>query len=328
MQNISFEEIGNRLAVASKCIVVSHDRPDGDALGSTLAMGRLLELQGKQVIRLNADPVPEALSFLPDSEKLERPGEGLVADLIFVLDAGGRKRVSETVWDVLPKSVPVICIDHHLSHEPFGDYRWVDPNSPATGQMIAELAEACGWPLDLPIAENLYVAISTDSGHFRYASTTGKTLRIVAELLDLGVDTHRYNVLLNESYPPRCLDLVEEILPTIRRSLGGHCLSFRLTRETSARLGLQGDDSSLLVSLLRTIKGASITIVFEELGDGKIRVSSRSKDEKLSVAKVCEAFGGGGHFLAAGARLPGPIDLAEESFLAKVAELFGPLLPE
>lgn len=182
--------------------------------------------------------------------------------------------------------------------------------------------------MDLAIAENLYVAISTDTGHFRYASTTGKTLRIVADLLDQGVDTHRYNVLLNESFPPRCLELVEEILPTIRRGLGGHCLSFRLTLETSARLGLQGDDSSLLVSLLRSIKGASITIVFEELGDGKIRVSSRSKDEALSVAKVCEAFGGGGHFLAAGARLPGPIHAAEEAFLAEVEDLHGPLLDE
>lgn len=328
MQNISFEEIGNRVAAANRCIVVSHDRPDGDALGSTLAMARLLELQGKQVIRLNADPVPEALAFLPDAEKLERPGEALVADLIFVLDAGGRKRVSETIWNVLPRSVPVICIDHHLSHEPYGDFRWVDPHSPATGQMIFELAEACGWTLDLTIAENLYVAISTDTGHFRYASTTGKTLRTVADLLDRGVDTHRYNVLLNESFPPRCLDLVEEILPIVRRDLGGRCLSFRLTRETSARLGLEGDDSSLLVSLLRSIKGASITIVFEELGDGRIRVSSRSKDESLSVAKVCEAFGGGGHFLAAGARLAGPIDVAEGAFLAKVEELFRPLLSD
>lgn len=328
MQNVSFDEIGQRVKAATTIIVVSHDRPDGDALGSTLAMGRLLELQGKQVIRLNADPVPEALSFLPDAEKLKQPDKLLAADLIFVLDAGGRKRVSETVWEVLPKSVPVICIDHHLSHEPFGDFRWVDPTSPATGQMISELTDACGWPMDLAIAENLYVAISTDTGHFRYASTTGKTLRIVADLLDLGVDTHRYNVLLNESFPPRCLDLVEEILPKVRRDLDGRCLSFRLTRETSTRLGLEGDDSSLLVSLLRSIKGASITIVFEELGDGRIRVSSRSKDETLSVAKVCEAFGGGGHLLAAGARLLGPIEMAEDLFLEKVAELFGPLLPE
>jgi bifunctional oligoribonuclease and PAP phosphatase NrnA len=325
MQNISFDEIGKRVTAANSIIVVSHDRPDGDALGSTLAMGRLLELQGKQVIRINADPVPEALSFLPDADKMERPAGELFADLVFVLDAGGRKRISEPVWEILPKSVPVVCIDHHLSHEPYGDFRWVDANSPATGQMIAELADACRWPMDLAIAENLYVAISTDTGHFRYAATTGKTLRIVADLLDRGVDTHRYNVLLNESFPPRCLDLVEEILPKVRRDLGGRCSSFRLTRETSTRLGLEGDDSSLLVSLLRSIKGASITIVFEELSDGRIRVSSRSKDEALSVAKVCEAFGGGGHFLAAGARLPGPIEVAEALFLEKVEELFGPI---
>jgi len=326
MQNISFDDIRNRVSAAAKIIVVSHDRPDGDALGSTLAMGRLLELQGKRVTLMNADPVPAALAFLPGAERIGRPETILSADLIFVLDAGGRKRVSEAVWKVLPETTPVICIDHHLSHEPFGDFRWVDPSSPATGQMIAELAEVCGWPLDLSVAQSLYVAISTDTGHFRYASTTGKTLRIVADLLDQGVNTHRYNVLLNESFPPRCLDLVEQILPMVRRELGGRCLSFRITRDTNERLGLEGDDSNLLVNLLRSIKGALVTIVFEELADGTIRVSARSKDETLSVATVCEAFGGGGHFLAAGARLPGPIETAEERYLAKVDELFGPLL--
>ena len=171
----TFESIGKRIAEARRILCVSHDRPDGDAIGSLVAMGLLLETQGKEVELINFDQVPEALVFLPESGRVCQPAGTSSADLMIVLDSAGKDRINAAVWEYANGVGDVINIDHHISNTGFGDLNYIDSNSPATGQIVYQLAESLGWESDAAVAENLYAAISTDTGRFRNPSATAVT---------------------------------------------------------------------------------------------------------------------------------------------------------
>lgn len=314
----TLSDLKDRIEAASSVLVASHDRPDGDAIGSSLAMGLILERLGKRVVVVNRDPVPESLAFLPGSGRLARPGAPAGADLFLVLDAAGVDRVDPAVWAMAAGAATTINLDHHVSNTRFGDLCHVNPASPATGQLVFQLARLGGWPLDAAIGENLLAAISTDTGSFRYPSTTAETLRIAAEILDLGVAAGRVNELLYESYPARRVEALRVLLQGMRLDFAGRCASVKLPLAVTRELGLRTGDTEGVVDVIRAIDTVRIAVLFEELPDGKIRVSSRSKDERHSVGPVCAEFGGGGHPLAAGARLAGPLEAAEERFLAAV----------
>lgn len=316
-------DLQQRIEAAGTILIVSHDRPDGDAIGSTLALGLILEKIGKKVTLVNRDPVPESLAFLPASDRIVPPGAPVTADptfdLVIALDAAGRDRISDTVWAIVEK-VPVVNLDHHVSNTRFGDLNYVDPAAPATGQLVYRLAYAAGWPLDAAIGENLLAAISIDTGSFRYPSTSAETMRIGAALLELGVDVGRVNQSLYESYPLRRVEALSRLLRDLRLDFDGRCASVRLPYADTLALGLQTGDTEGVIDVIRAIDTVRIAVFFEELPDGKIRVSSRSKEERYSVGEICARFGGGGHTLAAGARMAGPLEVAVERFLEKVGE--------
>lgn len=316
----TLSDLQERIEAADTIVIASHDRPDGDAIGSSLALGLILEKLGKSVSIVNRDPVPESLAFLPGSGKI-RPLKGPVsADLLIVLDAAGQDRIGEDFWDFVA-AIPVTAnLDHHISNTRFGDLVHVDAEAPATGQLVFELARHSGWPLDAEIGENLLAAISTDTGSFRYPSTTSRTMRIAGEILDLGVDVGRVNQLLYESYPLRRVEALQRLLQGMRLPFGGRCASVTLPLSVTRELGLQTGDTEGVIDVIRAIDTVQVAVFFEELPDGKIRVSSRAKDARYSVGAICAVFGGGGHTLAAGARLAGPLDVAEERFLEAVGK--------
>ncbi|MEX2580409.1 MAG: bifunctional oligoribonuclease/PAP phosphatase NrnA [Verrucomicrobiales bacterium] len=315
----TFSEIERRIQRASRILVVSHDRPDGDAIGSVVATGMLLEKLGKEVELVNFDRVPESLAFLPGSERIESPRGRSEADLVIALDSAGRDRINEAVWEFASAIETVVNIDHHVSNTEFGTLNYVDGESPATGQIVFQLAASAGWEMDREIAENLYAAISTDTGSFRYPSTTSETYRIVATLTDLGVDVGRINQLLYENYPERRVQLLRVMLQNMRMDFDGRCASLSLPIAISKTLELAVGDTEGVIDVVRAIDTVIVAILFEELPDGRIRVSSRSKDPRCNVGEICAEFGGGGHALAAGARLPGPLQDARERFLAHVS---------
>ncbi len=315
-------ELKERIESASEILIASHDRPDGDAIGSAVGLGLILMKLGKMVRIVNADPVTENLMFLPGIEFIEKPVGSAGADLLIVLDSAGRDRVHNSVWEMGANATCVINIDHHISNTGFGDLTYVDSASPATGQIVYELAYSAGWKMYSAIGENLFAAISTDTGSFRYPATTPRTFQIAGELTALGVDLGMLNRMLYENYPRRRVEVLRMLLETMRLYHGNRCVSVTLPLALTQLLELQPGDTEGVIDVIRAIDSVVVAIFFEEMTDGRIRVSSRSKEERISVGEICAIFGGGGHTLAAGARLPGPLDEAVRRFLAAVGNKF------
>ncbi len=317
--NCTLSDIATRFASAKSVLITSHDRPDADALGSVLALGRLLKKQGKEVVMVNRDLVPDSLAFLPEADRIEKPGVTRPFDLFAVLDSAAPERVDACVWKMGEQAATTINLDHHISNTHFGDLVHVAPDSPATGVLIWRLAEVAGWSLDTAIAENLMAAISTDTGGFRYPSTTAETLRIAASLIEQGIDWGRMNEQLYDTTPLRGIVASQVLLERLRLDFAGRCASVSVPYSLTRRLGLQPGDTDSLVNTLRSIDTVNIAVLFEELPNGMIRISSRGKSG-FAVGPICARFGGGGHALAAGARIAAPLAEAEARFLAAVKE--------
>ncbi len=212
---------------------------------------------------------------------------------------------------------------HHPSNPGYGDLVYIDPNSPATGQILFELIKSEKLPIDAAIAENLYVAISTDTGSFQYPNTTARTFEIAAELVRAGVDVGRVSQLTYENYPRRRVELLRDLLGTMRFDANDRVASFSLSLATAKKLGVLPEDNEGLIDHLRAIRGVIVAVFFEELADGKVRVSMRSKNEKVNVCAICQKFGGGGHVLAAGARVRGSLAEVERKILEEVRDVVG-----
>jgi bifunctional oligoribonuclease and PAP phosphatase NrnA len=314
----TFEQIGRALREHQVFAVLSHVRPDGDALGSELALGLSLNELGKDVRIWNEEGMLEKYSFLPSAELLTKPPSNPQdVDVAIALDTAIQNRLGTTVAAIRSAKVWV-NIDHHPSNPGYGDLVYIDPKSPATGQILFELIKSEKLPLNRAIAENLYVAISTDTGSFQYPNTTARTFEIAAELVQVGVEIGRVSQLTYENYPRRRIELLRDLLGTMRFDCNDRIASFGLSLATANKLGVLPEDNEGLIDQLRAIRGVIVAIFFEELPDGKVRVSMRSKSEKVNVCAICEKFGGGGHILAAGARVRGSLSDVEARILEEV----------
>ena len=315
-----FHEIASVLREHQRFAVLSHLRPDGDALGSQLAMGLALKHLGKDVAIWNEDGMLEKYSFVSRSELLTKPpAEPQDFDVVLALDTAIENRLG-IARDAVRSAKTCINIDHHPSNPGYGDLVYIDADAPATGQIIFELIKSEHLPFDRDIAENLYVAISTDTGSFQYPNTTARTFEIAAELIRAGVDVGSISQKLYENYPRRRIELLRELLDTMRFDAGGKIASFKLSLDTASRLRVLPEDNEGLIDHLRAIRGVIVAAFFEELPDGKVRVSMRSKNEAADVCAICNQFGGGGHTLAAGARVRGTLGEVEERVVTAIAE--------
>ena len=318
----SFSEIAEVIRGAERIVILSHARPDGDAIGSQVALGLSLAAAGKQIVLLNEDGTPASLEFLPGSGEVKTPKqiETVEADLVVALDTANRVRLGGECLKAIEGISPVINIDHHKSNELYGDFNYVDAISPASGQIVYEFLEAEGFPIDERIVSNLFVAISTDTGSFRYPATTARTYEIVSELVKRGADVGELSRLSYENYPARRIELLKELLAVYKLSAGGRVASWVLTDEIKNRLGVQPSDSESLLDQIRGIDSVDVAVFFEQLPGERVRVSMRSKTEAADVCAICSEFGGGGHTLAAGARVKGEIGEVEKRVLAKIHE--------
>ena len=323
MSAAKFEQIGQALRECVRFAVLGHVRPDGDALGSQLALGLSLKQLGKDVRIWNEEGMLEKYSFLPNANLLTKPpAEPEDVDVAIALDTAIQNRLGNSLPAVRSAKV-WINIDHHPSNPGYGDLVYIDPKSPATGQILFDLIKSEKLPIDAAIAENLYVAISTDTGSFQYPNTTARTLEIAAELVRAGVDVGRVSQLTYENYPRRRVELLRDLLGTMRFDANDRVASFSLSLATAKKLGVLPEDNEGLIDHLRAIRGVIVAVFFEELADGKVRVSMRSKNEKVNVCAICEKFGGGGHVLAAGARVRGSLAEVERKILEEVRDVVG-----
>lgn len=318
----TFDEIGQVLRDHQRFAILSHVRPDGDALGSQLALALSLQQLGKDVRVWNEDGMLEKYSFLPRAELLTKPPSTAEdVDVAIALDTAIQNRLG-TAFAAVGSAKIWINIDHHRSNPGHGDLVIVDPSAPATGQIIFSLIKSQGLPFNHDIAENLYAAISTDTGSFQYPKTSARTFEIAAELVSVGgLEVGRISQQLYENYPRRRLELLRELLRTTRFEFGDRAASFSLTLKTATDLAVLPEDNEGLIDYLRAIRGVIVAVFFEELADGKVRVSMRSKDEAVDVCAICQKFGGGGHTLAAGARVRGSLAEVEENVLEEIRDV-------
>jgi len=302
-----FDEISRVLREHNRFAILSHVRPDGDALGCQIALALSLQQLGKEVCVWNEDGMLEKYSFLPRAELLTKPPAAPEdVDVAIALDTAIQNRLG-TAFGAVRSAKMWINIDHHLSNPGYGDLVYVDPTAPATGQIIFDLIKSQGFPFNREIAENLFAAISTDTGSFQYPKTSARTFEIAAQLICTGINVGRLNQQLYENYPRRRIELLRELLRTMRFESDGRVASFGLSLKTAAALQALPEDNEGLIDHLRAIRGVIVAVFFEELSDGKVRVSMRSKTEAVDVCVICQKFGGGGHTLAAGARVRGTL---------------------
>lgn len=314
-RDTKFAEIGRVLREHNKFAVLSHVRPDGDALGSTLALALSLKGLGKEVRAWNEEGMLEKYNFLAQAELLTQPpSEPEDFDVVVALDTAVQNRLGTTTSAVRHAKL-WINIDHHPSNPRYGDLVYIDPTAPATGQILFEFLTNQNFPITPEIAENLYAAISTDTGSFQYPNTTARTFEIAAELVRCGVEVGRISQLLYENFPRRRIELLRELLGTMQFGCDGKLAWFSLSQAAALALGVIPEDNEGLIDHLRATRGVIAAIFFEELPDGKVRVSMRSKNEAVDVCAICTQFGGGGHVLAAGARVCGTLPEVEKKIV-------------
>ena len=315
------DQIGRVLRENERFAVLSHIRPDGDALGSQLALALSLQQLGKKVRVWNEDGMLEKYSFLPRADLLTKPPHAAEdVDVAIALDTAIQNRLG-TAFTAVRSAKIWINIDHHLSNPAYGDLVHVDPTAPATGQIIFDLIKSQDFPFDREIAENLYAAISTDTGSFQYPKTSARTFEVAAELVCTGIDVGQLSQQLYENYPRRRVELLRELLRTMRFERDGRVASFSLSLQTAAELQVLPEDNEGLIDHLRAIRGVIVAVFFEELADGKVRVSMRSKSDAVDVCAICQKFGGGGHTLAAGARVRGTLAEVERNVLEEICDV-------
>ncbi len=317
----AFQEIGRALRDHQRFAVLSHVRPDGDALGSQIALALSLQAMGKNVKTWNEDGMLEKYSFVPHADILVKPpAEPEDFDVAIALDTATQNRLG-TAGEAVRNAKLWINIDHHPSNPKYGDLVYIDEHSPATGQILFELMKSERLPMDRAIAENLFVAISTDTGSFQYPNTTARTFEIAAELIRAGVNVGQLSQQTYENYPRRRIELLRALLDVMRFDAGGKIASFSLDLKTAAKIGAQPEDNEGLIDHIRAIEGVIVAVFFEELADGKVRVSMRSKSDDADVCAICQKFGGGGHKLAAGARVRGTLAEVQERVLKEISNV-------
>jgi bifunctional oligoribonuclease and PAP phosphatase NrnA len=317
----SFAEIGEVLRNHQSFVLMSHVRPDGDAIGSQLALGFSLMAMGKTVYLINEDGLPENLAFLAGSEKVTLPpAEPLDVEVAIALDTATKPRLGDAALHAASKARLWLNIDHHISNPLYGDVNLIDSTSPATGEILYHLITALDLPLPAETRDAIYVAVSTDTGSFQYPSTTVRTYEMAADLVRRGLNVGKINSDTYDNQPYRRVELMRALLNTLERSEDGWMAYWELRDQTRIDLALLPEDSEGLIDFIRAIRGVRLAVFFEELPNGKIRVSMRSKDKRLDVCQVATRFGGGGHALAAGIRMKGPIEDAKALVLAAIRE--------
>jgi phosphoesterase RecJ-like protein len=292
------------IEAAKTVCIVGHIRPDGDCLGSQISLALALRAAGKTVTVWNQDPVPEKLRFLDPEKLVQPPRRGETFDLVIATDCASFERLGKTGECVGQRGL-LVNIDHHASNTRYGDVNWVLPRVPATGELIYRLLKWARWPFSTLIADNLFAAISTDTGSFQYSNTRPSTMRVAADLVQRGANLGKVCHEIYQSFPLPRVRLVQHVYNRFRLAAGGRLAYFWLKQADFARTGASPEDAEGLIDHIRAIEGVVAAIVFEELSPELTRISLRSKDDSVDVNEVAKLFGGGGHSAAAGARIPG-----------------------
>lgn len=300
-------------------LVVSHLHPDGDAIGSTLAVGLILKRLGKRAVMVNESPVPYKFRFLPDAENILTPEEAEAEGpfrRVIAVDVADRDRMG-TVRRLLAEDVKVLNIDHHPTNDRFGTCNLVMPEAAATAEILCLWAQRLEVEWDRPLATCLYTGLLTDTGGFRYSNTTPEVMELASGLLRHGVDPGGVADRVIETMTRGQLALLRRSLDTLTFSDDGQVGWMKLNREDFRATGAEEEDLDGIVNYARNVMGVDVGILFRETDVGRVKASLRSR-EIVDVGKLALSLGGGGHARAAGCTLTGTMEEAEQRVLEQV----------
>lgn len=314
------ENLKELVARHGRFLISSHSNPDGDAIGSELALLRLLRQAGKRALIWNFHPTPGTYRALPDSATIHvgaEPPSGFPGafDCAVVLECPTLDRTG--IADALA-GLPLLNIDHHLGNAGYGVANWVDTSAPAVGVMVAALARDLGLAVDPATADCLLLALVSDTGGFRFSNATPDAFEAAAVLVREGAQPERVSQWLNESQPEGAVRLLGEMLATLELHAGGRVATVHLTQAMFARAGAVPGDSEGLVDTPRTIAGVEAVALLRETGPGQWKVSLRSRGP-VDVQAVAQRRAGGGHKNAAGCKVTGELGVLKRELAADLA---------
>ena len=311
------------IKAAGRILVTSHTDPDGDAVGSLLAMGMALIRLGKQTTLYNESPIPAVYQFLPCVGRIQRHLEASTAyDAAVVLDCGDLPRMGEG-WRTVSRVPVIINLDHHISNTGFGNFSLVDGQACATAEIVFRLIRALAVPLDRDIATRIYTGILTDTGSFRFSNTNTAAFAISREMTELGVDPYNVAQHVFGSYSLGRIKLLNLALNSIEISRNGKLSLMTVTRRMLEDTQTQQEDVDGLINYARRIEAVRVAALIQEQANGRatregrmrFHVSLRS-DGTVDVAALAGAFGGGGHHSAAGFQIEATLTDIKSSLLA------------
>lgn len=300
------ERINAEIASNHTFLITTHENPDGDAVGSTLALANYLIRLGKDVTVYYSDPLPDLYSFLPLAETVVNSIPAGSYDICFVLDIGEFKRAGKELSEF--KGVgKYINLDHHLQCDPFGALNLVDPEASATGALVYRIIKGAGGEIDYPTALCIYTAVITDTGSFRYSNANTEAFSIAGEMVGLGVNAWYVAERLYESQPRERLALLALALSTLEVSPRGDWASVSVSLDMYEKSGADPELTDGFVNYPRSIRGVEVAVFFRELKPGLFKVGFRSKGN-VNVSAIARVFEGGGHHNAAGCTMTGSLD--------------------
>ncbi|MCD6486527.1 MAG: bifunctional oligoribonuclease/PAP phosphatase NrnA [Syntrophobacterales bacterium] len=312
-----FDEVIEVINSCSTFLITSHARPDGDALGSELAIYHMLRDMGKDVVVYNQDKTPAVYEFLPGSKDMIHFLDSVDGfEAVFVLDCSDIERVGDEK-DKIGSIEKIINIDHHASVGTFSEILLVDSTASSTGEIIHRLMKNMGVTITEDIATNIYTAIMTDTGSFRYSNTGIDTFRAVADLVEKGADSRQIAKNIYETKPAVQIRLMGKALDTLEFYEGGRVGSIYVTQKMLQNEGALSEHTEGFVDIVRSIDGIEIAIFYYESSKDLFKISLRSK-ETVDVEKIAGKLGGGGHVNASACRVEGSLKAVKEKVLGAI----------
>lgn len=309
---LQLAEAISRLLKADNILLLCHKNPDGDTVGSAMALCHVLKSLGKTAAVLCADPIPSRYAYMQLCLFEEGDFE---PHFVVAVDVAGIQLFGDSIAEYTRRID--MCIDHHPSNSGYADCMLLDGDAAATAEIIYELLTAIGTEITPTIADCLYTGLSTDTGCFKFANTTARTHEIAAKLITAGASLVKLNNILFESKSRSRLAIERLALESLEYSFGGRCATVYLTKEQIAETGADGTDLEGITSLPRMIEGVEVGITIRQQPTGSYKVSVRTVTG-VDASAICAHLGGGGHKQAAGCELLGSLDNAKAALLTEV----------
>ena len=305
-----------KIVEATSIGVASHIDPDGDNLGSICALKKSLEIFGKEVFLYIDDQIPRSYQFLPGVDESSEIETNRRHDLFFALDCADQERLGKRVGDLFDRAKTKVVIDHHLTNQGYGDLNFIEIVS-STGELLYEILKQADLPIDREVATCLYTAISSDTGSFKYDSTSSRTHEIAADLLSHQIDLNEITINLYQRRSLAKTNLLMRAMQNLKILEDGKIALTRISLDDLDKTQAEHSDTDGIVEFIRDIDGVELAIFLKDSKRSGSKISMRSKGD-IDASKIAVKFGGGGHKRAAGASFNGDLDQCQEAILKVV----------